>query len=195
MRCRIDSNSIGKEHRMEYWDAVDVRGDKLGSLLIRDEPIPEGMYHHVVEILVATPDGMVFVTQRAPNKTFPLLWEITGGSVLAGESVLEGAVRELCEETGLVVHPDDLIFLSTMTGENYLFHSFLTIRRVDPSEVRMQEGETIDWRIMTWDDFFAWMTQGRIAQTIGERMTPYRERLYGLLLERGIPNIASAFKK
>lgn len=180
---------------MEYWDAVDVHGEKLGSLLIRDEPIPDGMYHHVVEILVATPDGKVFVTQRAPNKTFPLLWEITGGSVLAGESVLEGAVRELREETGLQIRPEDLIFLATLTGENYLFHSFLTIRRVDPSEVRMQEGETIDWRLLTWDDFFAWMAQGQIAQTIGERMAPYLERLYRLLLERGVPNIASAFKK
>jgi 8-oxo-dGTP pyrophosphatase MutT (NUDIX family) len=180
---------------MEYWDAVDVHGQKLGSLLIRDEPIPPGMYHHVVEILVATPGGHVFVTQRAPNKTFPLLWEITGGSVLAGEDVFEGAVRELKEETGIQIEPSDLIHLHTTIGDCYLFHSYLTIRSVSKAEIRMQEGETVDWRLLTWDEFFEWMATGRIAQTIGERMEPYLDSLKRMLIERGISNIATAFKK
>jgi 8-oxo-dGTP pyrophosphatase MutT (NUDIX family) len=180
---------------MEYWDAVNVRGELLGRVLIRDEQIPQGMYHHVVEILVATPNGHVFLTQRAPNKTFPLLWEITGGSVLAGEGVLEGAVRELKEETGIRIAPTDLTHLHTTIGDNYLFHSFLTIRNVSPSEVRMQEGETVDWRLLTWDEFFEWMAKGLIAQTIGERMEPYLDALKRILLDRKIPNIATAFKK
>lgn len=180
---------------MEYWDAVDVHGRNLGTLLIRDEPIPQGMYHHVVEILVATPDGHVFVTQRAPNKTFPLLWEITGGSVLAGEGVLEGAVRELKEETGIQIKPSDLIHLHTTIGDCYLFHSYLTIRTVSPTEIQMQEGETVDWRLLTWGEFFEWMANGRIAQTIGERMEPYLDSLKRILLARKIPNIATAFKK
>lgn len=180
---------------MEYWDAVDVCGNPLGMRLIRDESIPEGMYHHVVEILVATPDGQVFVTQRAPSKTFPLLWEITGGSVLSGETVKAGAVRELWEETGLRIASEDLIFLHTTIGDNYLFHSFLTIQTVDSQEVRMQENETVDWRLLPWEQFFRWMQDGLIASTIGERMEAYRQTLQSELKDRNIEHFATAFKK
>lgn len=196
MVSRVEEIDDARESRdgMEYWDAVDVRGELLGKRIIRDQPIPEGWYHHVVEILVATPDGHVFVTQRAPNKTFPLKWEITGGSVLAGERVLQGAVRELWEETGLDIEEADLTYLNTLIGDNYLFHSYLTVIDVDGSLVRMQDGETVDWRLLSWDEFFAWIKDGKVAQTIGERMEFYLDRLKGLLESKNIPNFATAFK-
>lgn len=34
----------------EVWDAYDVQGNLLGFDLYRGEPIPEGVYHLVVEI-------------------------------------------------------------------------------------------------------------------------------------------------
>lgn len=46
-----------------------------------------------------------FLSQRHPDKAFPLYWECTGGSVLAGESSLEGAVREVSEELGILLDP------------------------------------------------------------------------------------------
>lgn len=35
----------------EIWDAYDKDGNKLGFDQFRDEPIPEGVYHIVVEII------------------------------------------------------------------------------------------------------------------------------------------------
>ncbi|WP_367891691.1 NUDIX domain-containing protein [Holdemania filiformis] len=40
-------------------------------------------------------------TQRHPDKPYGLVWEMNGGSVLAGETNRKGACRELCEEAGL----------------------------------------------------------------------------------------------
>jgi 8-oxo-dGTP pyrophosphatase MutT (NUDIX family) len=41
------------------------------------------------------------ITQRNPNRARAQKWEITGGSILKGETPEHGAIRELKEETGI----------------------------------------------------------------------------------------------
>ena len=84
---------------MELWDAYDVRGNSLEHTLIRGEEVPAGEYHLVADILVRHTDGSFLLTQRDPQKpAFPGCWELSaGGSVLAGETALSGAMRELRE--------------------------------------------------------------------------------------------------
>ena len=43
------------------------------------------------------------MTKRNPFKNYGNLWEPVGGSIIYGESSLEGAIREIEEEIGIVV--------------------------------------------------------------------------------------------
>lgn len=88
----------------EIWDAYDRDFNKIdGVQLIRGEPVPDGMYHLVCDIIVKHVDGTYLLMQRDLRKTFGGMWELTaGGSALAGETSLDGAMRELREETGIV---------------------------------------------------------------------------------------------
>ena len=78
----------------ELWDIYDSdrnptgRVEPRGSLVIGD-------YHLVVHIWLMNEKGEILVTQRAQNKPWGLFWETTGGSVLAGETSLQAAVREV----------------------------------------------------------------------------------------------------
>ncbi|KAI1172959.1 NUDIX hydrolase domain-like protein [Nemania sp. FL0916] len=46
--------------------------------------------------------GRLLVVQRAPHDSYPLRWEVPGGTIdKEDESILHGLVRELWEETGL----------------------------------------------------------------------------------------------
>ena len=46
--------------------------------------------------------GEYLISQRSENKPkFPLKWKCVGGSVLKGESSLQGAIRETKEEVGI----------------------------------------------------------------------------------------------
>ena len=47
------------------------------------------------------------MTRRAPEKSEPLKWEPPGGHALAGETSLDAALREVREETGIVLSPED----------------------------------------------------------------------------------------
>ena len=88
----------------EIWDAYDRDFKKIENVtLVRGEPIPDGMYHLACDIIVRHTDGSYLLMKRDLKKTYGGRWEITaGGSALAGETPLEGAMRELREETGII---------------------------------------------------------------------------------------------
>lgn len=82
---------------MEIWDVYDGNFHKVpGMSLVRGEPIPEGCFHLVCEIIVRHEDGTYLLMQRDKKKHFGGMWEASaGGSALQGETPLECAVREL----------------------------------------------------------------------------------------------------
>ncbi|MBQ8642254.1 MAG: NUDIX domain-containing protein [Clostridia bacterium] len=62
-------------------------------------------YHLVVQVWIRNIRGEWLISRRAACKSVPLKWEPTGGSVLAGEDSLSGALREVREELGVVLDP------------------------------------------------------------------------------------------
>ena len=109
----------------ELWDACDREGNPLGFDLVRGEPVPAGVWHLVAEIYSVTRDGRVLVTKRHPDKSWGGQWEITGGGVRKGETPLEGARRELREETGLAVR--DLRPVYVQNRGDTIYHCFLAV--------------------------------------------------------------------
>lgn len=92
---------------MEKWDLYTKYREKTGKEHIRGEKIPEGFYHLVVHIWIRNCKGEYLISRRSADRpTFPLMWECVGGSVLMGESSIDGAVREVKEEVGLDLEPE-----------------------------------------------------------------------------------------
>ena len=91
---------------MEIWDLYDLDNNIIGEH-IRGTDMPENGYHLVVHIWIRNSDGMYLMTRRsATKKTYPLAWECVGGSVLKGEKSLDAAIREVYEEVGIVLRPE-----------------------------------------------------------------------------------------
>ena len=106
---------------MEIWDLYDENKNKVGKDWIRGEQIPDNYYHLVVHVWIKNKDGKYLISQRSVwsaykynnpykylisqrsenRKMHPLMWECVGGSVLKGETSLEGAIREVQEEVGI----------------------------------------------------------------------------------------------
>ena len=69
-------------------------------------------------VLVRNVQGEILVSQRSFNApAFPATWQFPGGSVDEGESFVDGAVRELAEETGLITKPVSVFRLGSWEGE------------------------------------------------------------------------------
>ena len=160
----------------ELWDAYDREGNCLGFELVRGEPLPEGVCHLVAEVYSVTYDGRILITQRHPDKSWGGFWECTGGSIVKGETPVEGALRELREETGIVVHPDQLrLFYIYKDGSHTIYHSFVTF--FDPAEqtVRLQEGETVDYRLLPYEDYKRFILTQAFTEGIRDRFLAYEE--------------------
>ena len=62
-------------------------------------------------IIPITAQGEMLTLRRTHTcPKYPLHWNFPGGYVNVGERVLDGAVRELFEETGLCVNPNQLTY-------------------------------------------------------------------------------------
>ena len=92
---------------MEMWDLYDIDRTVIGEH-IRGNELPANSYHLVVHVWIKNNQGKYLISQRAKNRpTFPLMWECVGGSVLKGETSLQGALRETAEEVGVVLPPQN----------------------------------------------------------------------------------------
>jgi len=158
----------------ELWDAYDREGNLLGYDLVRDEPVPEGAWHLVVIVFAVTTDGRILVTRRHPAKPWGGSWEVTGGSVLKGETPAAGAVRELWEETGIHVSEDELhpIFVENREGIDMnptIYHNYLAVFDPGQQSIRLQEGETVDYRLLSYEAYKEFMMTEAFAKPIRER--------------------------
>lgn len=171
----------------ELWDAYDRDGNPLGFDLVRDEPMPEGAWHLVAVILAITTDGRVLVTKRHPDKAWGGYWEITGGSVLKGETPIQGALRELREETGIAAAASDLHELYTEPRSGIdayptIYHTFWT--KFDPAiqPIQLQEGETVEYRLIPSDEFEAFVLCDEFTAPVRQRFLDHWD-VFGPLLE------------
>lgn len=93
---------------MEIWDLYTEDRQCTGKEHIRGNELPENLYHLVVHVWIKNSKGEYLVSQRSTNRpAFPLMWECVGGSVLKGESSIEGAIREAKEEVGVELQPNN----------------------------------------------------------------------------------------
>ena len=86
----------------EYWDLFDENRVPTGKTVERGKHNGCGLWHVVVFVVIKNGKGEYCITRRDTRKEcFGGLWEFPGGSVLAGETSEEGAIREIREETGI----------------------------------------------------------------------------------------------
>lgn len=74
---------------------IPLYGIATGSIIFSEQ-------HHTSEAS-SKEEPRVLLVQRSPTDSMPLRWEIPGGAVDAGETILAGAAREVREEAGLAV--------------------------------------------------------------------------------------------
>lgn len=156
---------------MEKWDLYDQDGNKLNEIGVRGEILPKGKYHLVVEIWTINDQNEILITQRDKSKPFGLLWECTCGSVIAGESSIEGAVRELYEETGLKAKKTDLKILTRSFEQQTIYDTYLYCCNFNLDEVQLQEGETIAAKKVTKEELMKLVRANQFVISAWERVS------------------------
>ncbi|WP_337251707.1 NUDIX hydrolase [Maribacter halichondriae] len=94
----------------ELVDILDAEGNYTGKTVMKSEAHRKGLFHPTIHVWFYTKTAKVLIQLRAKNKdTHPLLWDVSvAGHIAAGETIETSAVREIQEEIGLDISPEDL---------------------------------------------------------------------------------------
>ena len=175
---------------MEIWDLYDEQGKPTGETWerARASEIPEGRYHIVCDILIRHRDGDFLLTLRDPEKDiYPGCWEASaGGSALAGETPEEAARREMLEETGLQAEELTLISITRRPEKRSFLYAYLGTVSCEKTSVRLQPGETADYRWMAPQPFLRLMREEPILRVQYPRYKPYLDQV--MTEEGGLTN-------
>lgn len=124
-------------------------------------------YHLTVLGVVVRPDGRFLITQRVMTKSWaPGWWEVSGGAAMAGEESLDAVIREVKEETGLDVTGAEGGYMFTYhrenpgEGDNYFVDIYRFVLDFDESDLKLQEEETLGYRLATAEEIRALAEQG-----------------------------------
>lgn len=154
----------------ELWDVYDENRNLTERFHRRGDPMEKGDYHLVVYIWLQNSDGEYLITKRSPNKGFPNLWETTGGSALAGETSLAAALREVREETGLILSPEKGQLIASSREGDYFQDIWLFRQDFDLKDVILQPGETADSMYANRETILQMQQTGKFIPNVGLRV-------------------------
>ena len=167
----------------EFWDVLDKDGNKTGKQCERGH-LQDDEYHLVLQVWILNSQGEFLISRRTPNKPWPLFWECTGGSAIAGDDSITSAIKEVAEELGVILDPANgklfhrftkLTCCNTCGNGHSIIDAWLFRQDIDIAAVTLQPEETCD---------AMWASKEKIRQMledeqfIGYEFYPYLDELF-----------------
>ena len=174
----------------EYREVFTRDGVSQGRIVPKHAPVNEGDYFKQILVILKTKDspapgegvGKYIMQQRSLKaRYYAGMWDATGGSVKAGETPEEAAVREVKEELGIDITVKDLVpawnFIAEWnTGTGLLFSVFGCRAEVPTEGFHFDKREVNDVKIASFDEFFKCMMDHNDA-AFGEELKKLEARL------------------
>lgn len=134
---------------MELWDILDHSGRSTGKTVVRGiRRLNPNEYHLVVHIWPYDSNGRLLIQRRSQKrKLMPGEWAATGGSAVLGEDSRTAAHRELSEELGIELPPENLRFARRLKRKNsFLDVWFIKVDvDIDTLELQREEVSAVRW--------------------------------------------------
>jgi 8-oxo-dGTP pyrophosphatase MutT (NUDIX family) len=103
------------------------------------------------EVYILWNDALLMFKRSETKKKFPGFWSIPGGHIDEGEDPLAAAIREVKEETGVLISPADIKLKVVAMhhhldrGEMYVAFAFVTQLKLEPTVLTSSEEGTSHW--------------------------------------------------
>lgn len=167
----------------EMFDLYNEHMEPLGQLHERGIPVPDGKYHIVAAVLSVNFENKILITKRDCDKTYGGLWEITEGAVIAGETPLMGAVRELREETGLRALPEALDYRGNLVFKRprhcHIVSFYLFRADFHEDSIILQPGETVAARLVYPAEIEQMAKKGEFIPFVYQRLKAVYPDIFG----------------
>ncbi|NBR31219.1 MAG: (deoxy)nucleoside triphosphate pyrophosphohydrolase [Sphingomonadaceae bacterium] len=110
-------------------------------------PFPQTTLRLIVAAALAKPDGHILLQKRPQGKAMAGLWEFPGGKLEPGETPESALVRELQEELGILVRPEDMTAIAFASEAQAEAHMLLLLYLIHDwqGEPQALEAEALLW--------------------------------------------------
>lgn len=131
----------------EFWDVYDTNGKKLNKIIQRGKDrLGTDEYHMGSAVFIKDNDDFLIQQRSLKKDLYPGKWSITGGSALAGEDAKQCAVREVMEELGIKINPQNLKQIYSFTARQCIFNIFVvSVPKTIKTTRQVEEVEQIAW--------------------------------------------------
>ena len=177
-------------------ELVDVYNNKHERINIKKDrkKLVNGEFRLSCFVFIINDNGKILIQQRlATAKKCPNMWEVASGGVNAGETSLDGAIREVKEELGIIIDKKDLMFIGSYARINDYVEVFLLKSNILVSDLKLQEDEVQDAKWVSIPDFERIIKEGNASDTGYFIFKEYYSKFYDtyVIFENGKP----VFKK
>lgn len=152
---------------METIDLYDKNKNKLNKTFVRKkDTLLENEYYLLEQAWIVNDEGKILLTQRGLNKSHGGMWEATAGHVKAGETDMEGILREIKEEIGIILKNSDLNFIKSLIIKQAILDIWLVRKNIKLSDIKLRENETIDVKYVSFKEFKEMYNNKEIVQNL-----------------------------
>ena len=142
----------------EVFDIYTRNGEYIGTELKSKchSKNPRG-YHKPVWIWIMNSNNEILIQKRSSNKkNHPNKWDMpSAGHVVAGETSIQGAIRETFEELGIQTKESDYKFIFEYIQDKSfeIAQVYLLKMNVDISKLNLQKEEVSEVKWLSYDEF------------------------------------------
>lgn len=133
----------------ETFDVIDINRDSLHKTVRRGiDPLGDNEYHLAVDVVFVNHEKKLLLQKRAAcKKSYPNFWGPTGGAVQAGESALQGLIRECEEEIGIAPELQNTLATFCNVCHHTIIETRLILQEINLADLHFQEIEVCaaDW--------------------------------------------------
>ena len=156
---------------MEFFDVLDLNGNKAGKTKLREEVHRDGDWHKSAGIFVVNSKGEMILQKRSATKeSNPNMWTVSAsGHLSAGDNSHDTAIKELEEELGIVANKDELKYLFTVKEQkifkngfvdNEFFDIYLINRDVNIENLSLQKEEVSEAKFVHYKELQSMVKNG-----------------------------------
>lgn len=144
---------------MEKWDIYNENKERTGRFTYREQAeLRDGEYHLVALIWLRRGNQYLIQKRSYQKESYPGVYAAHGGSVLFGETSLEGAIRETEEEIGVRV--EHLKLFDSRIKDETIYDSYVADVDIELSDIVVDPLEVDSCIYATLDEIFEMMKTG-----------------------------------
>ena len=132
---------------MEYLQVFDKEKNILNEKVDRDNKykLPDGKFFMIALIFIENSEGK-FLMQKTSKERHSCI-ATTGGHVEFGDTGFETIIREVKEELGIELLPEDINYVGATIYKNCHLETYYTKKPIDINSVVIQKSEVeyVDW--------------------------------------------------